>query len=133
MKHRIAITIVASSAAVLALAGCSSQADTVSQNLSQQADSFQVSRDVVFHDDITDTYIAEVEGRCSLGNSDSGGTTSVTCKIGPNKYVKEIFRMGKNTSISSVQTKALPSDPYHYRVTFRPQSVVPNVVTQTSH
>lgn len=109
-------------AAVITLAGCS-KADTVSQNLSKEADNFQVERQIVFHDDITDTYIAEVDGLCSLGNSDSGGERTVTCKIGNNTYVKEIFQMGDNTSISSVQTKPLKEDPYAYKVIFKPTTI----------
>lgn len=122
MKSRKKIIAGAIVAAVLGagLAGCASQADTVSQNLSTDADSFKISRAIVFHDDLTDTNIASITGLCSLGNSDSGGERTVTCKIGPDTYVKEIFQMGNNTSVSAIQTQPASSDPYAYKVVFKP-------------
>lgn len=134
MKKRTIIAAAVGLAAVTAaLTGCSSQADRASYDLSKEADSFKISRQIVFHDDITNTYIAKVDGLCSLGNDDSAGERTVTCKIGADKYVKEIFQMGKNTSVSSIQTQPSDVDPYHYDVIFAPESVVPHVELQTSH
>lgn len=115
----------------LALTGCT-QADTVSYNLSRDADSFKIHRQIVFHNDITDTYIAQVEGLCSLGNEDGEDETTVTCKIGEDEFVKEIFRMGDNTSVSSIQTEPADADPYHYTIIFKPETVIPAIDLQTS-
>lgn len=129
-KKGIAALVIGATA-VAVLAGCTSQADTVSRNISTDADSFKINRQVVFHDDITNTYIASVEGRCSLGNDDTSTQTTVTCQIGPSSYVKEIFRTGKNTSVSAVQTEPSSSDPYHYTVVLKPQEVIPHIQVQT--
>ena len=43
--------------AITDLTGCSTEADTVSQNLSKSADSFEVQRRVVFFNGITDKYL----------------------------------------------------------------------------
>ena len=48
-----------------------SDADTVSYNISKEADYFKVNRRVVFYNGITGEYMLTVEGRCSLGNQDS--------------------------------------------------------------
>lgn len=130
--RRIAIIATATTVAAIALTACS-QADVASRNLSQDADSFKIHRDIVFHDDLTDTYIAEIKGLCSLGNDDSAGERTVTCKIGENTFVKEIFQMGDNTSVSSIQTQPSETDPFHYKVIFKPETVVPNIELQTSH
>ena len=47
--------------AITGLAGCSTEADTVSQNLSKSADSFEVQRRVVFFNGITDKYLLSIE------------------------------------------------------------------------
>jgi hypothetical protein len=117
---------------VFGIAACTSEADTVSYNISKDADNFKVNRQIVFHNDITDTYIAEVEGLCSLGNDDGAHETTVTCKIGPDKYVKEVFRMGDNTSVSSIQTEPIDADPYRYKIIFKPEQIIPDVETRTS-
>lgn len=132
MRTRTAIAAVTLASAALLLAGCSSDADTVSHNLSVDADNFKVHRQIVFHDDVTDSYIASVEGLCSLGNDDGSHVTTVTCKIGPDKFVKEIFRMGDNTSVSSIQTEPIDADQYRYKVIFKPESIIPDIETRTS-
>ncbi len=129
---RIALIAGLASAAALVLAGCTTEADTTSYNLSKDADNFKIHRQIVFHNDITDTYIAEVSGLCSLGNDDGSHETTVTCQIGPNKYVKEIFRMGDNTSVSSIQSEPVDADPYRYKIIFKPEQIIPDIETRTS-
>lgn len=51
------------------LASCS-DADTVSRNLSIEADYFKVERRVIFYNGITGEYMLTIEGKCSLGNDD---------------------------------------------------------------
>ncbi|HHL0974814.1 TPA: hypothetical protein ACQUHP_006642, partial [Bacillus cereus] len=65
MKKKI-ITGLMSIMAITGLAGCSTEADTVSQNLSKSADSFEVQRRVVFFNGITDKYLLSIEGLCAL-------------------------------------------------------------------
>lgn len=132
MKKKLTATAALVTAAVLALAGCATEADTTSYNLSKDADNFKIHRQIVFHNDITDSYIAEVSGLCSLGNDDGAHETTVTCKIGPNRYVKEIFRMGDNTSVSSIQSEPVDADPYRYKIIFKPEQIIPDIETRTS-
>lgn len=128
---KIAAVVIAG-ASILGMAGCTSQSDTASYNLSKDADSFEINRKVVFHNDLNDTYLFEIEGRCALGNDDPENQTTVICKIGEDKYVKEIFRMGDNVSVTSIQTEPTDADPFHYQVIFRPETIIPNIELQTS-
>lgn len=114
------------------LAACSTEADTVSQNISMDADNFKVNRQITIENDITGKYIATIEGRCSLGNDDPRWKTTVTCKIGKDKYVKEIFKHGDNTSVMSLQSEPIDADPYRYKVIFKPEEVIPDIETHTS-
>lgn len=133
MKSSLKIgAILVAAASIFTFAGCSAQSDTVSYNLSKDADSFKVHRLVVFHNDITDTNIWSIEGRCALGNDDSKDKRSVICKISDKDYVKEIIQMGDNVSVISIQTEPTSSDPYHYTVLFRPETIIPNIELQTS-
>lgn len=132
---KISKFIAAAALAIIAASGlsaCAAQSDTVSHNLSKDADSFKVNRLVIFHNDVTDTDIWTIEGRCALGNDDSGDQTTVICKIGEDKYVKEIIRRGDNVSVMAIQTEPSSSDPYHYTVLIRPEVIVPNLEVQTS-
>lgn len=114
-------------AALAALSGCSSDADVASHNLSKAADQFQVSRRVVFYNGITDSYMLTIEGRCSLGNNDSAGQLTVTCKTGPSQYKKHFLGLSDNVTYFVEQLEGADVSAYHYRVVFKPQSILPDI------
>lgn len=117
--------------ATLILGACT-EADTVSENLSKSADSFEVERRVVFFNGITDKYLLTIEGLCSLGNNDGEKKLTVTCKTGEGEYKKHYLGLSDNVSFFVEQTDAENVDPYHYRVIFRPESIIPDIDLQTS-
>jgi len=51
---------------IAVIAGCASDADVASQNLSKSADMFEVTRRITFYNGITNEYILVIEGLCSL-------------------------------------------------------------------
>lgn len=114
------------------LIGCSSEADTVSQNISKSADSFEVQRRIVFFNGITDKYLLTIEGLCSLNTDDSKKLT-VTCKVGKGQYKKHYLGLSDNVSYFVEQTDAKYEDAYHYKVLFRPQEIIPDIDMQTSN
>lgn len=109
----------------------SSEADTVSQNLSKSADSFEVQRRVVFFNGITDNYLLTIEGLCALDTS-SDRKLTVTCKVEGDKYKKHYLGLSDNVSYFVEQTDAKYEDAYHYKVLFRPESIIPDIELQTS-
>lgn len=128
MKKKFAIVIIS---ALAIIAGCS-EADTVSHNLSKSADSFEVQRRVVFFNGITDKYLLTIEGLCALGNNDKSDRLSVTCKVGEESYKKHYLGLSDNVSFLVEQTDAVTEDPFHYRMLFRPETIVPDIDLQTS-
>jgi hypothetical protein len=118
--------------AVGSLVGCT-EADTVSENLSKDADSFKVQRKVVFFNGITDRDLLVIEGLCSLGNSDSDRRMTVTCKTGEDEYKKHYLGLSDNVSFFAEQLEAKKEDPFHYKVIIRPEAIVPDIDLQTSN
>lgn len=116
----------------LILGACeASEADTVSHNLSKSADSFEVQRRVVFFNGITDKYLLSIEGLCSIDVSD-GKKIAVTCKVEGDNYKKHYLGLSDNVSYFVEQTDAKHEDPFHYKVLFRPESIIPDIDLQTS-
>ena len=111
----------------LVATACPSPADVASENLSKAADAFEINRRVVFFNGITDTYLLSIEGRCSLGNSDTSLRMSVTCKVGPNEFKKHFLGLSDNVSFFVEQLEGADVSTYHYRVFFRPRSIVPDI------
>ena len=115
--------------AILAAAlvtGCS-DADIASHNLSKAADNFEVTRRIVFYNGITGEYMLTIEGLCSLGNQDSAGSRSVTCKTGPAAYKKHFLGLSDNVTYFVEQVNDMPVGVYHYRVFFKPQAILPDI------
>jgi hypothetical protein len=102
-------------------------ADVASRNISKAADNFEIQRRVVFYNGITDTYVLTIEGLCSLGNFDAAGQVTVTCKTGPNAYKKHFLYLSDNVTAFSEQLDAAAVSVYHYRVTFKPQTIIPDI------
>lgn len=114
--------------AALALAACTNtpKSDVVSENLSTAADNFEVNRRIVFYNGITDTYMLTIEGRCSLGNNDPAGQLTVTCKLGDTAFKKHFLGLSDNVTYFVEQIDAVDADEYHYRVIFRPSTIIPD-------
>lgn len=117
---------------VVLISGCSSDADVASRNLSLEADMFKVDRRIVFYNGITGDYILVIEGRCSLGNYDSSGELSVTCKTGEGVYKKHFLGLSDNVTYFAEQIESVGVDVYHYKVIFKPESIIPDIDLETS-
>lgn len=118
--------ITAALVGVAALAGCS-DADVASRNLSTAADQFEINRRVIFYNGITGDYMLSIEGLCSLGNSDSAGQLTVTCKTGAHAFKKHFLGLSDNVTYFVEQVEAADVGTYHYRVIFKPQTILPDV------
>lgn len=109
------------------LSSCT-DADIASENLSKAADNFEIDRRIVFYNGITDTYLLSIEGRCSLGNNDDRNTqVTVTCKTGEGSYKKHFLGLSDNVTYFAEQLEPASFSAYHYRVTFKPQAIVPDI------
>lgn len=112
--------------AVFALAACEDDASVASRNLSKAADMFEIERRVIFYNGITDGYILTIEGRCSITGG-RGSQLSVTCKTGPDAYKKHFLGLSDNVTFFAEQMEAKDVSVYHYRVIFKPQTIIPDV------
>lgn len=109
------------------LAACDSSADVASRNISKAADQFEINRRIVFYNGITGEYILTIEGLCSLGNSDTVGRLSVTCKTGPGSYKKHFLGLSDNVTFFAEQVDSANVSEYHYKVIFRPATIIPDI------
>ena len=130
ISRKLIATIVAMLLAAVSLAACANDSETVSHNLSQDADNFKVHRRVVFFNGITDKYLLSIEGYCSI--TDEGNQLEVTCKVGESTYKKHFLGLSDNVSYFVEQLEPIESDPYHYKVVFKPETIVPDVELRTS-
>lgn len=110
-----------------ALSGCDSASSVATQNLTTASDNFEINRRIVFYNGITEGYILTIEGFCSMDLGASGKAFNVICKVGPNAYKRHTLVLSDNTSAFVEQIDAADVSTYHYRVIFKPQTIVPEV------
>ena len=118
--HRITLLALA-----MAVTVSCNDAQIASSNLSRAADNFEIMRRVVFVNGFTDTYLLSIEGLCSL--EDQNKQLEVTCKTGPNQFKKHFLGLSDNVTYVAEQLAAADVSSYHYRVTFKPQSILPDI------
>jgi len=109
------------------LAGCNTDSQVASHNLSKAADMFQLNRRVVFYNGITDSYMLTIEGRCSVRADGMDKQLEVTCKTGDTAYKKHFLGLSDNVTYFVEQLESATVSVYHYKVIFKPQSIIPDV------
>lgn len=125
MKKVIVATLLG--VAVMGLAACEDDAAIATRNLTKAADNFEVPRRVVFYNGITDTYMLSIEGFCSMDLNSSATAFNVICKTGSNEFVRNTLVLSDNTTAFVEQLNPVGVSSYHYRVTFKPQSILPDI------
>lgn len=110
---------------LLLAAGCGDDAQIAKRNMAKAADNFEIMRRVVFYNAILDKVVMVTEGRCSV---EAGSLrTSVICKVGPGQYVRNFYGKSDNTVYFVEQMESVAVNVYHYRRTFKPQSILPDI------
>jgi len=112
--------------------GCTREADTVSYNISRDADAFEIKRRIVFFNGITDKYLMEIIGYCSIYKDNADNQLEITCKTGEDKYKKHYFGLSDNTAYFVEQIDPATESKYNYKVVFRPQTIIPDVRVRVS-
>jgi hypothetical protein len=115
---------------LLLLAGCS-DAEVASRNISRAADMFEINRRVVFYNGITDTYMLTIEGRCSIQPDGKDKQLEVTCKVSDEAFKKHFLGLSDNVTYFAEHLEATNVSTYHYRVIFKPQTIIPDIDLRT--
>ncbi len=107
-----------------AFAGCD-DAKIASRNLSKAAENFEIDRRIIFYNGITDTYMLTIDGRCAI--DDQGKQLEVVCKVSQDAYKKHFLGLSDNVTYFAEQLETADVSAYHYRVTFKPQTILPDI------
>lgn len=132
MKNKFwRIAAIAGALAALMLgsaSACEDDADVASENLSKAADNFEIVRRIVFYNGITGDYLLVIEGRCAI--KDEGNQLEVTCKKGKDQFIKNFLGLSDNVTYFAEQIEAANVSVDHYRVSFKPEAVIPDIQKQ---
>lgn len=129
MKN-IAMAMAAFVVVAALVTGCTqSDADVAAKNISKAAEQFEVARQIVGINGITDKYLWQVTGYCSVETASSGlqGALEVTCKVGKGKFKKLFFGLSDNSTYVVQQIDPIEVSTTRYRVIFKPETILPDL------
>lgn len=105
--------------------GCMPDAYVASENLSKDADMFRIYRRVIFYNGITDQYILQVEGYCSI--EDQGNQLELTVKTENGEFMKHFLGLSDNVTYFVEQLDPAQVSDTRYKVIFKPLSIIPDI------
>lgn len=101
--------------------------EVATRNLIKAADNFEVNRRIVFYNGITDTYMLEIEGRCSIDLNQNSTAFNVICDVGNGNYKRHTLVLSDNVTAFVEQIEPNKLSKNFYRVTFKPSTIIPNI------
>ena len=114
MKNKIFIALLV--LIIIFCGGCSleDEADVVSENISKEADNFNIYRKVTIINNQSDVTMLEFEGWCSIKVDVSEHQLELTYRVGKDEYYKDFVGLNDRTTYVITQVDGSNVDPYHY-------------------
>jgi hypothetical protein len=124
MKKKIVLILMVVSL-VMVIAGCSTEAEKVSYNLSQEADNFNVARQLTVIDCITGDVLFQMTGRISIKADTSDKQLEVTVEDENGNYQKHFVGLSDNVTYVVEQLRSKGVDRYKYTLNYNPKMWIP--------
>lgn len=127
MKKRIFATILAISMIAIALTGCETQAQRVSYNLSQQADNFNIVRQLTVINCIEGDVLFQMTGKMSI-TADSTDSQLEIIVENNGTYVKHFVGLSDNVTyvVEDLNLGDNAVSNYQYTLNFNPNMWIPH-------
>ena len=113
-------------------AGCQTQADKVSYNLSLEADNFNVVRQLTVINCIKGDVLFQMTGRMSINVDEEENQLEVTVEDENGNYQKHFVGLSDNVTYTVEQLKAKDVENYKYTLNFNPNMWIPVTAEQIS-
>lgn len=108
-------------AVLLTLCSCT-EVTRVDYNLVQQADNFNIERQITVFNTRTDTVLFQMTGVFSLQNS-GANELEVICEVKKGEYRKHFIYLSQDTTYVVEDLGGANVDQYHYELNFLPQMI----------
>lgn len=129
MRRKSILTAAITALTVLGLSGCNSDADVASRNIDRAAEQFEIHRQIIFYNGITDSVFLEVEGFCSYENQEV--EIEIVCRdtseAGIQGFSNHSQGLSDNVTYTIRQTDPISVSTTRPRIIFKPEALIPNV------
>ena len=118
MKKKMMAALLMALLVCMAITGCT-EANQVSNNISQEADNFNVTRKLTVVNARTDTILLELTGTFALKNN-TANELEVIIETEEGKYKKDLVYLNDYTMYVVEDVSGSDVDKYHYEINFLP-------------
>lgn len=112
---------------IFSLVGCT-EAERVRQNISKEADNFNVQRRIIVINARTDTVLFELVGTFSI-NTNTTNELEVICELEDGTYQKHFVYLSEYTLYVVEDISHTNVSKYHYELNILPEQVLPYIPT----
>lgn len=127
---RTVISIALAAGIMIALTGCDErEAQKVSQNVSKEADNFNVTRRLTVINTRTDKCILQMVGKMSIEDQTDGIAVLVEVDRDKSVYQKHYIYMNESTMYTVEDISGVSVSRYAYEMEFMPQTIIPVKIT----
>ena len=106
----------------ISVTGCT-ESEKVSNNISKEADNFNVCRKIVMINLRTDTVLYEFEGFCSIKTDNEDNQLEITSEVGDGVYKKDFIRLSNETTYVVQDISGAEVDKCHYEWSVLPTGI----------
>lgn len=114
---------------IFLLVGCDSQATVVSQNVSKEADNFNVTRRLTVINSRSDKIVLSMVGKMSIEDVENGIAVLVEVDRDKSIYQKHYIYLNEWTMYTVEDVNGVGVSKYAYEMEFMPQQVIPVRIT----
>lgn len=114
---------------VMALTGCSTEADRVSYNLSQQADNFNDIRQVTVINCLQGDVLFQMTGKMSITADTEDNQLEIVVEDENGEYKKHFIGLSDNVTYVVEDVTSKDVNQYKYTLNFNPEMWLPEIST----
>lgn len=125
MKKKLLSLALTGALATSLLTGCDTQASRASYNLSQEADNFNVIRQLTVINCIQGDVLFQMSGRMSITADTSDNQLEILVEDENGNYQKHFVGLSDNVTYTVEQLRGIDVDQYKYTLNFNPKMWLP--------
>ena len=125
MKKKLLGLVLTGVLAATILTGCDTQASRASYNLSQEADNFNVIRQLTVINCIQGDVLFQMSGRMSITADTSDNQLEILVEDENGNYQKHFVGLSDNVTYTVEQLRGIDVDQYKYTLNFNPKMWLP--------
>lgn len=107
------------------LSGCATQADIVSENLSLEADNFNIVRQLTVINCIQGDVLFQMTGKISINVDELENQLEITVEDEKGKYQKHFIGLSDNVTYTVEDIRATDVENYKYTLNYNPKMWMP--------